>query len=57
MGTGTLALAQSCIISTKTLRDVHEGTKLATRLDDARTEALLRETGPKEIGLKEAGRG
>lgn len=43
MGMGTLALVQSCITLTKTLRDVHEGAKLATRLDEARTEALLKE--------------
>jgi hypothetical protein len=45
MAMGTLALVQSCITLTKTLRDVHEGSKLAHRLDKARTEALLKEVG------------
>ncbi len=45
MAMGTLALVQSCITLTKTLRDVHEGTKLVNRIDDARTEALLKEVG------------
>lgn len=45
MAMGTLALVQSCITLTKTLRDVHEGTKLVSRLDEARAEALLKEVG------------
>jgi hypothetical protein len=45
MAMGTLALVQSCITLTKTLRDVHESAKLAHRIDEARTEALLKEVG------------
>ena len=45
MAMGTLALVQSCITLTKTLRDVHEGAKLVNRIEDARTEALLKEVG------------
>lgn len=38
---GALLLVQSCIILTKTLRDVHEGTKLVNRIEDAKAERLL----------------
>ncbi len=34
-------LVQSCIIMTKTLRDVHESRRLVNRIEDARTERLL----------------
>ena len=45
MAMGTLALVQSCITLTKTMRDAHEGTKLVNRIEEARTEALLKEAG------------
>lgn len=38
---GTLMLVQSCIIHTKTQRDMHESAKLVNRIKDARTEKLL----------------
>ena len=38
---GVLMLIQSCITVTKTLRDVHEGSKLVNRIEDAKTERLL----------------
>ncbi len=38
---GTLMLVQSCIIPTKTQRDMHESAKLVNRIEDARTEKLL----------------
>ncbi len=42
---GVLMLVQSCITMTKTQRDVHEGTRLENRIEDARTEKLLMEVG------------
>jgi hypothetical protein len=42
-GMGTLMLVQSCITLTKTIRDVHESTKLVNRIEDAKTERLLME--------------
>jgi hypothetical protein len=36
---------QSCITMTKTLRDMHEASKLVNRIEDARTERLLMEVG------------
>jgi hypothetical protein len=38
---GAALLIQSSITVTKTLRDVHEGTKLVNRIEDARAERLL----------------
>ena len=38
---GAALLIQSCITMTKTLRDVHEGSKLMNRIEDARAERLL----------------
>ena len=38
---GAALLVQSCITMTKTLRDVHEGSKLVNRIEDARAERLL----------------
>jgi hypothetical protein len=38
---GARLLVQSCITMTKTLRDVHEGSKLVNRIEDARAERLL----------------
>ena len=40
---GAALLIQSCITMTKTLRDVHEGSKLVNRIEDARAERLLME--------------
>ena len=40
---GTVMLVQSCITMTKTIRDVHEGSKLLSRMDEARAERLLME--------------
>ena len=40
---GAALLVQSCITMTKTLRDVHEGTRLVNRIEDARAERLLME--------------
>lgn len=42
---GMLMLVQSCITMTKTQRDLHEGKRLLSRIDDARTEKLLMEAG------------
>ena len=38
---GGALLVQSCITMTKTLRDVHESSKLVNRIEDARAERLL----------------
>jgi hypothetical protein len=38
---GAALLIQSCITVTKTLRDVHEGSKLVNRIEDAKAERLL----------------
>jgi hypothetical protein len=38
---GALMLVQSCITLAKTLRDVHEGSRLVNRIEDAKTERLL----------------
>jgi len=40
---GAALLIQSCITLTKTLRDVHESSKLVNRIEDARAERLLME--------------
>jgi hypothetical protein len=42
---GILMLVQSCITMTKTQRDLHEGTRLRNRIEDAKTEKLLMEVG------------
>lgn len=42
---GVVALIQSCITVTKTMRDVHESSRLVNRIEDARTERLLMEAG------------
>jgi hypothetical protein len=44
-GMGAALLVQSCITLTKTLRDVHEGTRLVNRIEDAKAERLLMEIG------------
>jgi hypothetical protein len=40
---GVVLLVQTCIIVTKTLRDVHESKRLVNRIEDAKTERLLME--------------
>ena len=42
---GVIALVQSCVTLTKTLRDQHEAARLMNRIEDARTERLLMEAG------------
>lgn len=42
---GCVMLVQSCITMTKTVRDMHEATKLVNRIEDARTERLLLDAG------------
>ena len=44
LGMAVVMLVQSCITLTKTLRDNEEATKLAYRIEDAKTERLLKET-------------
>ena len=39
----TLLLMASCFSLAKTLRDLHEARRLVQRLDDAKTEQLLRQ--------------
>lgn len=46
LGMGVAMLVQSCITVTKTIRDVHEASRLVNRLDEARTERIL-------MGVKE----
>ena len=41
---GMVMLVQSAVNVTKTLRDNHEGSRLINRLEDAKTEQLLRDT-------------
>jgi hypothetical protein len=38
---GSALLVQSCFTMAKTLRDVHESSKLVNRIEDARAERLL----------------
>jgi hypothetical protein len=45
MAMGVIALVQSCVTMTKTIRDQHEAAKLLNRIEDARTERLLMEVG------------
>lgn len=45
LGMGVAMLVQSCITMTKTVRDNHEASRLVNRIEDARTERLLMETG------------
>ena len=40
---GAALLIQSCITVTKTLRDVHESSRMVNRIEDARAERLLME--------------
>ncbi len=43
---GMAMLVQAAINVTKTIRDNYESETLARRLEDARTERLLKESGP-----------
>jgi len=38
---GILMIIQSCITMTKTIRDLHESSKLVNRIEDAKAERLL----------------
>jgi hypothetical protein len=38
---GVAMIIQSCITMTKTIRDVHESSKLVNRIEDAKAERLL----------------
>jgi hypothetical protein len=40
---GIVMLVQTCITLTKTIRDVHESSKLVNRIEDAKAERLLME--------------
>ncbi len=42
---GLLMVVQSSITMTKTQRDLHEGSRMVNRIEDARTERLLMEAG------------
>ena len=45
LGMGVLFITVSCFSLAKTLRDQHEQRKLVNRINEARTERLLSETG------------
>ncbi len=45
LGMGILFITVSCFSLAKTLRDQHEQRKLVNRVNEARTERLLAETG------------
>ena len=40
---GIIMLVQSCVTMTKTIRDVHESSKLVNRIEDAKAERILME--------------
>jgi len=40
---GIVMLIQSCVTLTKTVRDVHESSRLMNRIEDAKAERLLME--------------
>jgi hypothetical protein len=40
---GIVMLVQSCITMTKTMRDVHESSRMVNRIEDAKAERLLME--------------
>ena len=40
---GIAMLVQTCVTLTKTVRDVHESSKLVNRIEDAKAERLLME--------------
>jgi len=42
---GVVTLVQSCVSVTKTVRDVHESRRLVNRIEDAKAERFLMDTG------------
>ena len=38
---GIVMLIQSCVTLTKTIRDMHEGSRLVNRIEDAKAERIL----------------
>lgn len=40
---GIIMLIQSCVTLTKTIRDMHESSRMVNRLEDAKAERLLME--------------
>ena len=46
---GMVMLVQSAINVTKTLRDNHESQRLINRIEDAKTERLIRDTADSDI--------
>jgi hypothetical protein len=47
---GIIMLTQACVTMTKTVRDMHESSKMVNRIEDAKTERLLMETsGPRSV--------
>ena len=40
---GIVMLTQSCVTMTKTVRDMHESSRLVNRIEDAKAERLLME--------------
>jgi hypothetical protein len=44
-----IMLVHTSVTITKTLRDVEESRRLSNRIDDARTERLLMETGQSDM--------
>jgi hypothetical protein len=42
LGIGTVLLMQSCFTLAKSLRDTHEASRMINRIEEARTERLLR---------------
>lgn len=46
MGVGLLALVGATITMSKTIRDVHEGNKVTSKVETAKVERLLLETEP-----------
>ena len=44
---GIVMLVQSCVTLTKTVRDVHESSRLVNRIEDAKAERLLMEVSPR----------
>jgi len=45
LGMGVVMLVQSCVTMTKTVRDMHEASRMVNRIEDARTERLLMDVG------------
>ena len=41
LGMGIVMLIQSCVTLTKTVRDMHESSKLVNRIEDAKAERIL----------------